>query len=129
MVRKPFHITLPVIFRIIACMAVCCLCVVAYIFNPSETSWFPKCFLYQTTGLFCTGCGNTRALHAFLHGRILEGIGHNALLIPLVILLIILHWKPEKIYKKGIIRGIAITILLFTVLRNIPFYPFTLLAP
>ena len=41
---------------------------VLYFVNPEGSRLYPKCFLYQTTGLQCPGCGGLRAGHALLHG-------------------------------------------------------------
>ena len=118
-----------VIVRVIFCAVVLCACVIAYIFDPEETTWLPKCYLHEYTGILCAGCGNTRALHALLHGRIAESLGYNLLLVPLGILFFVLLWKPNITYRPGFLWGVIVTIALFTILRNIPCYPFTLLAP
>ena len=118
-----------VIVRVIFCAVVLCACVIAYIFDPTETTWLPKCYLHEYTGILCAGCGNTRALHALLHGRIAESIGYNLLLIPLGVMFFILLWKPNITARPGFLWGVIIILFLFTVLRNIPYYPFTLLVP
>lgn len=46
-----------------------------------DSRWFPKCILYRVTGLHCPGCGATRALHAIVHGRVVEAIRFNPLLV------------------------------------------------
>ena len=39
-------------------------------FSPVDlTDIVPGCLLYRLTGLYCPGCGATRALSAFLHGH------------------------------------------------------------
>ena len=37
-------------------------------FKPDGQSFYPRCFLYVTTGIQCPGCGATRATHALLRG-------------------------------------------------------------
>jgi len=49
--------------------------------EPAGQGFFPRCWLFQTTGLRCPGCGATRALHALLHGNLTEAIRLNALLV------------------------------------------------
>src|SRR4051812_28859789 len=44
--------------------------VVLYHFRPGVGSHYPPCPIYWATGLYCPGCGITRALHHLLHGRI-----------------------------------------------------------
>lgn len=117
--------------------------VVAFIYftiNPSEVNFMPKCPLYSTTGVYCPGCGSQRALHDLLHLNIKEVIGHN-LLFLLGLFIIAYHFIIEGMnhFKKTKVNNllyhpktpivILIIIILFWILRNIPYYPFTLLAP
>ena len=48
-------------------------------FEPAGQFFFPRCWLYQTTGLQCPGCGTTRAFHALLHGDLAAALRFNAL--------------------------------------------------
>ncbi len=52
-----------------------------YAFDPSTTSFFPHCVFHDLTGLNCPGCGGTRALHALLHGHVVDALRFNALLV------------------------------------------------
>lgn len=52
--------------------------------EPSGQFFFPRCWLYQTTGLQCPGCGATRAVHALLNGRLGEAFRLNALMVLLL---------------------------------------------
>lgn len=55
--------------------------------EPAGQAFFPRCWLYQTTGLQCPGCGATRAVHALLNGQFREAFHLNALVVlalPLV---------------------------------------------
>ena len=54
-------------------------------------SWFPPCLFHRTTGLWCPGCGLTRAAHALLNGHPVQAVGYN-LFAPLVFLAIGLSW-------------------------------------
>ena len=108
--------------------------------NPSEVNFLPRCPLYSTTGVYCPGCGSQRALHDLLHFNIKEVIGHN-LLFLLGLFIIVYHISVEGInfFSKTNIKNLLyhpktpiillIIIILFWILRNIPYYPFTLLAP
>lgn len=118
---------------------------VVAIVPPTQDSLFPKCHFYQTTGLHCPGCGMTRALHAALNGHFAQALAYNPLapvLLPIVGLSIVralwgwawgetvprrereprrwTRWTPWVLF--ALLAG-------FWVLRNIPAYPFTLLAP
>jgi len=116
--------------------------VVLGVFPPTANSWYPKCNLYQTTGLHCPGCGMTRAVHAALNGEIRQAVAQNVLvfvLIPYLIfyLLRTLWWYLWQLPKKpGWFRWpnwftylILALLLAFTVARNIRVEPFTSLAP
>jgi hypothetical protein len=113
-----------------------------YFFNyPGEKSFFPKCILHELTGLHCPGCGSQRAVYALLHGKILLAMHNNILLvssIPLVIYsafaFVWNHFHLNKIrqdffYSSVFLKIVLVIVILFTVLRNIPRPPFTLLAP
>ncbi|HEX6852744.1 MAG TPA: DUF2752 domain-containing protein [Candidatus Polarisedimenticolaceae bacterium] len=49
--------------------------------DPAQARWFPACPLHAATGLFCPGCGATRALHALAHGDPARALAFNPLLI------------------------------------------------
>lgn len=50
---------------------------VLYTFPPVTSGFYPQCAFKQATGLDCPGCGTTRALHALLHGRVVEAFLFN----------------------------------------------------
>ena len=100
------------------------------------------CFTYTHFGIYCPGCGDTRALHALVHGHILEAFDYN-LLFPFVVLILGWYylvglttllfrkrvmWIPQSLPTWGVL-ALAGTIVVFTVLRNIPYWPFSILAP
>lgn len=108
--------------------------------NPSGQSFFPKCPFHSITGYHCPGCGSQRALHDFLHGNIIEGFKHNFLIgLGILIflykgfLLIRSHFYPQKssnlLYYSKTPWIFLILILSFWVLRNLPYEPFSFLAP
>lgn len=108
--------------------------------NPTSSSLFPACPLHSLTGLNCPGCGATRGMHALLNGDVLAALDYNVLLVgfvPLMIygfvVLISLGVRgravPPPIYFPQLIFGFSLVLLAFGVLRNLPFYPFTILAP
>lgn len=109
--------------------------------GPSGIPWFPGCLFHRLTGLDCPGCGMTRATHAVLHGRLAEAFRFNPLGMILVPALLAwlgirlpgwLRGEPARPGGAAISRAawcVLAAILVFWVLRNIPFPPFTLLAP
>ena len=106
-------------------------CVVLLLIPPGSphAKWFPKCMFHQLTGLYCPGCGATRALSALLHGDIKASLHNNLLLFPLLGLIAVLIVKPEISLKRSVAITIVAVVLLFAILRNIPVAPFTYLAP
>jgi len=115
-----------------------------YAVDPNRHAVYPQCLLYNTTGIYCAGCGATRAMYALLHGRVLEAMHDNALFIAALPLLFYLAgsyaltaWRANAwplIFVDGrtlLRRGIAIFLLLmaFMLLRNLPGWPFELLKP
>jgi hypothetical protein len=120
--------------------AVLLLAFILYRLGPFATI-FPECFFHRFTGLDCPGCGMTRAVHAALHGRLAEAFRFNPVgifLFPAALLgigLELIGWvrgKPLPFRFRAGGRwgwGIAITLLVFWVLRNIPVWPCTLLSP
>jgi hypothetical protein len=107
---------------------------------PGEGSLYPPCMFHLLTGLYCAGCGSTRAIHYFLHGRIVKAFSYNPLVVILLVPLgffVLNHlrfvlwgkkWRIPEI-KTKYIWLLIIIIFLYWILRNIPHYPFTLLAP
>jgi len=113
---------------------------VVFIVPPGAGSLYPPCMFHILTRLYCAGCGSTRAIHSFLHGRILQALSYNPLVILLLVplgLFLLNHlrfvlwgkkWRIPEI-KTKYIWLLIIIIFLYWILRNIPHYPFTLLAP
>jgi hypothetical protein len=109
-------------------------------FNPVTAGFFPTCPLYSMTGIYCPGCGMTRAVHALLQGDIAGAFHFNAIF-PLYAFLFgyfILsgmltvargYGLTYKIFRPWMMFGFLGLTLAFAVMRNIPGYPFNLLAP
>lgn len=97
---------------------------------------FPQCLIYNLTGLFCPGCGTTRALHALVHFDVAGAIGMNALTIlgaPIGVLLALRGFEKLPASFEPWLKPLANAWLWlglvtgFTVLRNLP--GFEWLAP
>src|SRR5262245_60734459 len=108
---------------------------------PTPDSLYPKCVLYQTTGLHCPGCGGGRAAHSLLNGRVLTAMRFNVFAVfalPVLALILIraavcrafaIPTRRRKPLPAWCIWLLFVALVTFGVLRNIPVYPFTLLAP
>lgn len=101
---------------------------------------FPPCVWYVATHTHCPGCGITRALHDLLHGRVLAALDHNALGLVVLLTAGVVwtraawnalrtdRWEPP-LFPAHTARWLAIGGVTWAVLRNLPWAPFTVLAP
>ncbi len=108
-------------------------------FDPnSGSSPFPPCMFYTFTGFYCPACGGTRAMHALAHFDVPGAMAMNPLLVlslPVLALLGAwwLGWKPK--WLQPVVAALSkpgfwLALLpAYWVLRNLPWFPFTLLAP
>jgi len=99
---------------------------------------FLPCLFHQMTGLYCPGCGLTRAMHALVHFDLQRAIRMNAFFIlsaPIFGLLLLRMYRPLPKAMEACVKPLSnpwlwvIAIPLFGILRNLPWYPFYLLAP
>ncbi|HEY1787152.1 MAG TPA: DUF2752 domain-containing protein [Verrucomicrobiae bacterium] len=110
---------------------------VLFFFDPTRHSFYPVCQFHLLTGLYCPGCGATRASYQLLHGNILTALHDNALF---VILLPILAargiWflnrqrrcQPVRFFiPPASLWTFLVLAVVFVVLRNLPAFSF--LAP
>lgn len=102
-----------------------------FLYNPQEVPFYPRCPIYMLSGYQCPGCGSLRAIHALLHGQIVQAWHYNSLLffaIPAVayyFTLIALRRKyawAEHLYiqsGKAIVQYLFVLfVLLWVVVRN-----------
>ena len=101
----------------------------------------PPCLFHRLTGLYCPGCGAGRACYSILHGEFLEAFCYNPLmtvLLPLIGLYIAARMADwiitgenhidRKINAK-FLTWVLVAVVVYGAVRNIPVFPFTLLAP
>ena len=109
-----------------------------YFFVEPKNGILPKCFFHELTTLYCPGCGVQRSFHALLNGHILTAIDYNLLFIlflPLIFYFILAftwgkkHATSSFIYRPVFSFTVLIVVVSFWILRNIPFTPFSWLAP
>lgn len=116
------------------------LCDILYHHDPSVTHFYPRCFFHQVTGLYCPGCGATRALYQLLHGHVLIALHDNLFFVfalPGLFIAAVVNAFSRDCFRRIISEKTIVilhtimlyAILAFWVLRNIPIFPFTLLAP
>ena len=112
-------------------LAVATACIVVLRFPPGSPAAqrLPKCLFHEWTGLYCPGCGSTRALYALLHGDLKTSLHDNLLLIPAGLTAAALIVRPRIVLRRPVAVAIIAVVVGFAVLRNIPCAPFTALAP
>jgi hypothetical protein len=103
---------------------------ILFFFDPTRVGIFPVCPLHQYTGWWCPGCGTTRALHQLLHGNLREAFRLNPLAIASLPVIGYFAMHRERVtFKPDWLWVLLGAVVMFGILRNIPAYPFTLLAP
>ena len=109
-------------------------------FDPATSGIFPPCPIRYLTGLYCPGCGSLRAMHALLHGELAQAWAMNPLMIVMLpfvtyglvsaaLLELRGNGLPEIMLPAKWIRAFCVLVVLYAVARNLPLYPFDLLAP
>ncbi|MFN5557992.1 MAG: DUF2752 domain-containing protein [Rhodoluna sp.] len=80
------------------------------------------CPIHALTGLWCPGCGSTRAAESLIRGDFPAAVSNNAMLIAAPVFMLI-GVALDKKSKKALYIYLALLLVLvisFTVLRNIP---------
>jgi hypothetical protein len=119
---------------VLACLAI------LFLHDPAGSTLYPRCPFHTLTGFHCPGCGTLRALHQLLHGNLAAAFGLNplgVLLFPFLgygLLCTIVRRANGRRLPTVFIPAVWIWVLLgvilaFWVLRNVPFYPFSWIAP
>lgn len=89
-----------------------------YAYDPRRIAFFPKCPFLALTGLQCPGCGTTRALHAALHGRLLEAVRFNPILVVAVPFVVALACRPQWAMRPVVGWAFLAAVLVWWLLRN-----------
>ena len=112
-----------------------------FLFDPSVHGFFPPCFFQKLTGLYCPGCGATRACDALVEGKVTKALSFNPLFVsfaPLAAFFIvrsawvgILENREYKFPGKvsAVLLVFGFLALAFGVLRNLPFSSFEWMRP
>jgi hypothetical protein len=107
---------------------------------PTAASFYPKCVSYQLLGIHCPGCGLTRSAHSLLNGHVAQAFAYNPLLVLLspYLLIALVRWTwfwlwgteaRRSLFPSRYTWLVLGVFIAYWVLRNVPVYPFTLLAP
>lgn len=112
-----------------ALIALAAAIIVLGLFDPSTTP-FPRCPFKMLTGFDCPGCGSQRAIHALIHGHLLQALRLNAFLIcvalPYLLLIGLCNLTGSRhrslgraLYHQWTILSFLFAALLWTLLRNL----------
>ena len=131
-------------YRLLAAFIFCLLIlaiVLELYYHNSEYAVPMACPIYSLTGYYCPGCGSGRACRALMHGELYRAFRYN----PLMLLLIppigvyvlaaggqwMLTGKDEVSHRipEWIPGVVLVLVFVYGVIRNIPVFPFSLLAP
>lgn len=111
-----------------------------YLVNPHAHPVFLPCPFRLVTGLYCPFCGGLRMVHDLAHGQVAAALHDDALAVP-VLLIAAAAWlnvavgrwrgRPVARVRRPVWLWPAVVAVLaaWTVLRNLPFSPFTALRP
>jgi hypothetical protein len=111
--------------------AACAAAIVVAVIDPNEPGHYPTCPVLAMTGLYCTGCGTLRAVHDVLRGDLVGALHMNPLMLMMAPFAIA-TWAAWTIRAATgrprtwaappwALYVTAGALVLFTVLRNIPF--------
>jgi hypothetical protein len=100
-------------------------------FSPNQSSFYPRCPIYEIFHIQCPGCGATRALAALLRGHFSEAMHCNALvtlLLPIAAIYSTLCYRRLLRHEamrwrqppQAAIYFAFCVAAAFTILRNLP---------
>jgi hypothetical protein len=136
----PKHTAVPRALAVAAAVLAPVAVAIVYRFPPTENSLYPRCYFHSLTGLHCPGCGATRAVHALIHGDLAQAAAYNLLFVcflPALVAWAACQWwslltgrpLPSWRLPPWTTRALFVVVLVYWVVRNLPFAPFTYLAP
>jgi hypothetical protein len=102
---------------------------VLYVLEPEASRLYPSCPSKLILGLDCPGCGTLRALHNLLNANFLLALSYNPLMVVSIPVLIHTLFRPKWVQAPAAPWIVLAVLAAYTALRNIPIFPFSLLAP
>ncbi len=73
----------------------------------------PGCMVKEATGIYCPGCGGSRAVKYMLKGQFAESLKYHVAVVPFTLgyLVFMITHTIEKIFPKGKIKGLKFRIV------------------
>ena len=105
---------------------------------PSWPSVIPRCQVRELTALHCPGCGGTRCAIHLLDGDIAGAFAMNAAVALIAVVMAVVvplalwrEWKggSYRVFPTWLAYTMAGMLIVFGLVRNLPWWPFTLLVP
>lgn len=108
--------------------------------DPNAAGNYPSCPSIALFGVHCPGCGSMRAMHEFANADI-AGVFSRNILVPFGLVLLMWAWVAWFDRRLGhtrvpalrppvpVLYASVVVLVAFAVLRNLPWAPFTGLAP
>ena len=105
---------------------------------PGLLRWVPRCQFHDLTGWDCPGCGGTRCVMRLAHADLLGALAMNPLLVAYLSFAVgwiglvgFREWlgNAPPVLPSWIGWLLGGGVILFGILRNVPCWPFILLAP
>jgi hypothetical protein len=98
-------------------------------FPPVSSRFYPRCPIFFWLHIYCPGCGGTRALAALLHGKLIEAMHWNAMLVLFLpfaaVFLALTYWRAMRAtpflwptIPNSLLKLSLVLIAIFTVARN-----------
>jgi hypothetical protein len=105
---------------------------------PSWPALVEGCAIRRWTGLHCPGCGGTRCAMRLLEGDLAGAVAMNAAVtliaassVAVVALGVWREWRggDPRVFPPWLAWSLAGFVVVFGLVRNLPWWPFTLLVP
>lgn len=112
-----------------------------YLYLRGSTGAGIPCPTYALTGLYCAGCGSSRALQSILHLEFYQAFRYNPLMVVLlpffalyfgVLAVGYIRYAKDIVDEKlpfRVLYVVVVIVIAYSVVRNIPVFPFHLLQP
>ncbi|MCF0234038.1 MAG: DUF2752 domain-containing protein [Thermoguttaceae bacterium] len=125
-------------FLILGAFAALVVVLALFLIFPTQIK-FPPCLFKRFVGLYCPGCGSTRAVRRLLAGDLLGSLRYNPLtapFLPICAAMVVAYFRNSQrgvhpCNRRAVVFGwacLAIFVVFF-VLRNIPLPALDILRP